>query len=188
MEKLSVNTHKSLISVSYVLSWSSYYSSAKPYGQPRGRPAELDRAFGRRMYIAGRRRIACDTRRGRRRNQKCDERSSSCGGPGHVQPSHIAIRYSIYRNRGPAHKRRTPRRTIYTEWPRPRGSIEAGADLLDDVADSLQRVHSGNLALRAIKSPVLNRFRYIGTRNAFHPRKIRNGARNFENAMICARR
>ena len=61
------------------------------------------------------------------------------------------------------------------------------ADLNDDVADSLQRVDSGHLVLRAVESPVLNRFRYMDSRDAFHARKIRNRARNLENAMIGAR-
>ena len=48
-------------------------------------------------------------------------------------------------------------------------------------------VDSGHLVLRAIKSSVLNRFCYMRIRDAFHTSKIRNRARNLENAMICAR-
>ena len=48
-------------------------------------------------------------------------------------------------------------------------------------------VDSGHLDLRAIESPVLNRFRYLGIRDAFRSRKIGNRARNLENPMIGAR-
>jgi hypothetical protein len=43
------------------------------------------------------------------------------------------------------------------------------------------------LVLRAIESPVLNSFRYLNFRDAFNARKIRNRARDLENAMIPAR-
>ena len=46
---------------------------------------------------------------------------------------------------------------------------------------------SRHLALRAIESPVLNRFRYLGIRDAFQTRKILNRARDLENSMIPAR-
>lgn len=44
------------------------------------------------------------------------------------------------------------------------------------------------LALRAIESAVLNRFRYMNIGHARYARKIRNRARDFEYAMIPARR
>ena len=44
-----------------------------------------------------------------------------------------------------------------------------------------------HLILRAIESPVLNRFRYMDIRDVFHAREIRNRARDLENAMIPAR-
>ena len=42
-------------------------------------------------------------------------------------------------------------------------------------------------SIRAIESPVLNRFRYVGSRDAFQTGKISNGACNLENAMVSAR-
>jgi len=41
--------------------------------------------------------------------------------------------------------------------------------------------------LLAIESAVLNRFRYVGSRDLLHARNIRNRARNLEYAMIRAR-
>ena len=48
-------------------------------------------------------------------------------------------------------------------------------------------VASGHLVLGAIESSVLNRFRHLGIGDAVHPRKVRNRARDLENAMIPAR-
>jgi len=65
----------------------------------------------------------------------------------------------------------------------PRATNTSAAEILRFHAAS---VDSGHLVLRAIKSPVLNRFRYMAIRDAFHTRKIRNRPRDFQNAMIPA--
>ncbi len=64
------------------------------------------------------------------------------------------------------------------------------ADFDDDVVDSatarLFPVYSGNLVLCAIKSAVLNRFRYMGTGYALRTRNIGYRTCKLENAMIRA--
>jgi hypothetical protein len=46
---------------------------------------------------------------------------------------------------------------------------------------------SGHLVLRAIESPVLNRFRHMGIGDAFDAREIRNRTRDLEYTVIAAR-